>query len=63
MVEWRELELKGAVSVDSIAKYMIPHWQVSFPPYAMSTEVLTSVVISQTNLSASQTTYTLISYM
>ena len=57
------MELKGAVSVDSIAKYMIPHWQVSFPPYAMSTEVLTSVAISQTNLSASQTTYTLIRYM
>ena len=57
------MELKRTVSVDSNAEYMIPHLQVSFPPDAMSTELLTSVAISQTNLPASQTTYTLISYM
>ena len=57
------MELKGAVSIDSIVKYMIPLLQVSFPAQAISTEVLTSVAISQTNLPASQTIYTLISYM
>ena len=52
------MELKGAVSVDSIARNMIPPLQVSFPPYAMLTDFSTSVAISQTNPPASQTTCT-----